>query len=189
MARLLSRALEEIFPFILYCINKNKLLKMVHDKEKLNEDISRYKALSNDCLKTRIQEEHDRAKLIDEKTNKFTLIFTVLIGLLKISIINPMDIIEKSSLLIFFFVATYIMFVVLMSLGAFATLPTYGYGTDFLLKIKDDNENYCRAEALVQQEKINIIRHDRNEATFQCLRNSVICSFVFLIIYFLNSFC
>jgi len=60
----------------------------------------------------------------------------------------------------------------IIALGALKTLPTYGYGTNFIIKSKDDVN--VKIAALAAQEKVNTARHLRNEAAYQCLRNGFI---------------
>ena len=63
----------------------------------------------------------------------------------------------------------YVLLAGFVALGALRTLPSYGYGTQFLLPQKDDQK--VLAEALARQETMNIIRHLRNETAYQALRN------------------
>ncbi len=60
----------------------------------------------------------------------------------------------------------------LIAVRALTTLPAYGYGTNFASVSGDP---LAVARALLAQEKINSLRHVRNEAAYQCLRNSLIC--------------
>ena len=65
-----------------------------------------------------------------------------------------------------------------IALGALKTLPSYGYGTDFLLRARDDRS--VLVYALAAQEKVNLIRHLRNECAYQSLRNGFVCLFLAL---------
>jgi hypothetical protein len=65
------------------------------------------------------------------------------------------------------------------ALGAIKTLTTYGYGTDHLLNQKKIGDSYL-AEALYAQERMNIIRHLRNESAYQSLRNGFLMLFIAL---------
>lgn len=67
------------------------------------------------------------------------------------------------------------------AIGALKTLPTYGYGTDFIIKGKNDIS--VLVHALASQEKMNIIRHLRNESSYQSLRNSMASLFMALLIF------
>ena len=79
-----------------------------------------------------------------------------------------------------FIASIYMLSAGIVALGAFKTLPTYGYGTDHLLKQKDIRDVYL-AQTLYSQERINIIRQLRNEAAYQSLRNG----FVILLLVFI----
>ena len=74
----------------------------------------------------------------------------------------------------------------LVALGALRTAPRYGYGTQFLLE-QDRPMNEILAESLARQEIVNIVRHLRNEAAFQSLRNGLLL-FIIVIVMFTGIF-
>src|SRR3972149_3947041 len=63
--------IEEIFPFLFFYLRKSKLTKEVNANT-LTHDKS-YDQLSEDDLKLRITQEHERSKRLDDKTFKMTL--------------------------------------------------------------------------------------------------------------------
>jgi len=137
----MRRLLEEILPFIFYLINRRKLLADADDSELIKDGgpLSSYRDLDEDTISTRIKEEHDRAKLIDEKTIKFTLTLTIALTLLSststfISKAVAHGVFQSLSTALSGASAVYMLIAGLISLGALTTLPTYGYGTFFLIK-------------------------------------------------------
>ena len=73
----------------------------------------------------------------------------------------------------------------ILALGALKTLPLYGYGTEFRLKVLDDDG--ARVTALAAQEKINFVRYMRNETAYECLRNGLIILLLSVILFTANS--
>ncbi len=69
----------------------------------------------------------------------------------------------------------------IISLGALKTVPKYGYGTQYEIQKEEKGANYL-ANALILQEDINIVRHLRNEAAYQCIRNGLFLLLTALII-------
>ena len=63
-----------------------------------------------------------------------------------------------------------------IALGALKTLPSYGFGTSILL-VKPKQLQQVLAESLARVESINLVRHLRNEAAYQSLRNGFILLF------------
>ena len=195
---MLLRMLEEIFPQYLFYKNKKSILKKVQEKFQLGKTIERYAELGLDGLDQRIKEERERGTKIDEKTFKFTLALSVSLTVLSVAsgaFVNllPSSSIYSSSISIMCGVASlYMLSAGIISLGAVKTMPTYGYGTEYLINRADVGAPYL-AEALCLQEKMNVIRHLRNEAAYQSLRNGFIILFVALLLSILiigsNRFC
>jgi len=59
-------------------------------------------------------------------------------------------------------------------------LAVYGYGTQHALRQKSGGVLYL-SQALYAQEKMNVVRHLRNEAAYQSLRNGFLVLLVVLI--------
>lgn len=76
----------------------------------------------------------------------------------------------------------YVLSAGFVALGALRTLPSYGYGTRFLLQ-QEDNAPSTVADALARQELMNNIRHLRNETAYQALRNGLILLFVAILLF------
>lgn len=175
----ISRIFEEAFPFFSYRRNRSRLEKRRACSNILNlEMFADYKKLSPEQLTRRLDDEHQRASAMDEKTFKMTL--SLSIGLTILGFTTAF--LTKSELdgmvlivllipvvlgLFYLLVASY------MALGALRTLPKYGYGTEFILKKSQGStqEVEILADALARQECMNIIRHLRNETAYQALRN------------------
>ncbi len=182
---LMCELFEEVCPFIVYFLNSKKLLAKASNKKSIENSSSffRYKNLDSDTINTRLVEEHERAKLIDEKTIKFILALTISFTLLSGANTYLSKSVENDAISLFATTTSgislfYMLFAGLIALGALKTLPTYGYGTEYFIQLKDDIDTGVRA--LLSQEIINCLRHIRNEATFQCLRNG----WIFLLISF-----
>ena len=65
-----------------------------------------------------------------------------------------------------------------MALGALRTYNKFGFGTKYTLAIHESDPKALRAEHLARQETVNNLRHCRNEAVFQAVRNGFILLFV-----------
>jgi len=136
-----------------------------------------YYGLAAETLKERIAEERERARSMDEKTFKMTLSLSIGLTILGTTISflvgkSPIPIFRTiiavtASLSIFYTLAGGFL-----ALGALKTLPSYGYGTEFL--IQAERGKRIAVGALASQEKMNLIRHLRNESAYQCLRNGFI---------------
>jgi hypothetical protein len=180
--------MEEIFPFLAYRNNKMKLICKL-ENTKIDSTLfsyDRYYSLPRDKLSERIAEERQRAVGMDDKTFKLTLSLTIALTLLGTTMQALAKDIEndviklafKADVLISIF---YILTGGFIALGALKTLPSYGYGTDFAIHSKSKSH---LIEALASQEIMNNVRHLRNEASYQCLRNGVVLLFIAIIIYF-----
>ena len=182
------RILEEFLPFIVYyCINRPKLIAAANDSELVKDGgpLSSYRDLDEDTIETRLKEEHDRARLIDEKTIKFTLTSSLALTLLSstspfiLKTVTHGDF-QLWSTVLSVISALFMLIGGLISLGALTTLPRYGYGTYFVIKARTDPD--IRIHALAAQEKVNLIRHCRNEAAFQCIRNGLLLLIVLFLV-------
>ena len=76
----------------------------------------------------------------------------------------------------------YVLAAGFVALGALRTLPSYGYGTQFMLQ-QQGNTQTILADALARQETMNIIRHLGNETAYQALRNGLLLLFVGILIF------
>ena len=93
----------------------------------------------------------------------------------------PSDSIANTISILCGIASVYMLISGIISLGALKTLPRFGYGTIHELELEKKGASYL-AEALVFQEKINIIRQLRNESSYQCLRNGFFVLLIALII-------
>ena len=162
-----------------------KLPELLKDKAFLG-----YDRLSVDELDRRLAEEHERAVALDDKTSKGTLFlsvgFSILgLGLTVISsskwiLLTTASSPIGSTWLILLFGASVIYFLTAswMALGALRTYPKFGFGTKYTLNLHDSDATALRAEQLARQETVNNLRHCRNEAVFQAVRNGFILLFV-----------
>ena len=188
MIQRVSVFFEEIFPFLFFYFSKRKLTKEVTNGSFASENSTykRYYKLPKEDLKSRIMQEHDRSKSMDDKTFKMTLAISfglTILGSTASLLVKGMPNPElKVTVAIFAGLSIfYSMTAGFTAIGALKTLPTYGYGTDFLLNAKDDISTLVKA--LAAQEKMNIIRHLRNESAYQSLRNSMALLFLALMIF------
>ncbi len=180
---ILKLVMEEIFPFSAFDKSKNRILKSIYDQENYliehKQTITEYLALDEKLLNTRLQEEHDRAIKIDDKTSKFILGLSLSLTILAAIAGSFFKLLPSGMLLtktISFICVTsscYMLIAGLISLGAFKTLPRYGYGSCFLIRRKNKGKSIL-AENVFMKERINIIRQIRNESSYQCIRNGLI---------------
>lgn len=183
----MERLVEEIFPFLFFFLRKKKIMGEV-DKETFASKAGPYEnyyQLSSEDLNARILQEHKRSKSMDDKTFKMTLAIsfglTILGSSANLFIKEiPYEALKILIALFSFLSIAYSMTAGFASLGALKTLPLYGYGTQFVSK-KDDIS--ALVQALASQEKMNIVRHLRNESAYQSLRNGMITLFVALFIF------
>ena len=190
-----ARIAEEAFPFAFYLRNASRLKARSELPEILQyDDFREYDRLSVAELDQRLTEEHERAVALDDKTLKITLFlsgaFSVLgLGLAVIS--SSSAILAKTASspiaptwLTLLFVTSVVYFIVAswMALGALRTYRRYGFGTRYLLARQDSSSAALRAESLARQETLNILRHCRNEAVFQTVRNGLILLLVGILV-------
>ena len=186
-----GRLAEEFFPFAYYLRNASRLKSRYKLPELLQDEaFLGYDRLSAEELDRRLAEEHERAVALDDKTSKGTLFlsvgFSVLgLGLTVISSSNWIPSKTESSpveatWLVLLFGASVIYFLAAswMALGALRTYQKFGFGTKYTLALHGPDPSALRAEHLARQETVNNLRHCRNEAVFQSVRNGFILLFV-----------
>jgi hypothetical protein len=184
----LSRIVEEIFPFGHYFTRKRRQWQRCQCNTILDAPpFDRYRTLSEAQLSGRLKEEHERASAMDDKTFKLTL--SLSIGLTVLGSTAALVIKAVASWAVQIILALLIglgLFYVLsagfVALGALRTLPTHGFGTQFVLQQQANGQN-ALAAALARQETMNIIRHLRNETAYQALRNGLILLFASILIF------
>lgn len=184
MLNIILLMFEEVLPFIFFVKNKRKKLNQIQARGASEEKI-RYSTLPIEKLNCRLSEEHERAIKIDEKTAKFTLGLSVSLTILStasgtLAKLLPDNDINSTIILLCGLSSVFMLIAGIISLGALKTLPKYGYGTIHELRAEEEGVCYL-AEVLIQQEDINIVRHLRNEAAYQCLRNGFFLLLVALI--------
>ena len=194
----LTRLFEEVFPFVAYFKNKNRLLKRLEQNDILSDqNYQEYETLPQDLLEQRLKDEHKRAVSIDDKTFKLTLtlsigfsVFGSIAAYLGTEILTDSE--ARPSCLFIYEILVNCLFAVgllyifiagWLAVGVVRTHETNGYGTDFMVKVNNQGKTVV-AEALARQETRNQTRVLRNEAAYQCLRNGTICIFVGVILNF-----
>lgn len=183
------RWIEEILPFLQFLGVKSKLEARSNADEILTRpEYSEYSSLEASALLQRIEEEHRRGALIDDKTFKLTLSLSIglaVLGsasalILKALASQEMKILVGSLLTVG---VAYVLTAGFLALTSLRTLPSYGFGTTFLLQRKADDESEIVATALARQETSNLLRHARNEAAYMTLRNGFLLLFVACVLF------
>ena len=173
----ISRIAEEIFPFGHYVLRSRRKKQQCVKKNPLQElQCTDYATVPVDGLKQRLSDEHQRASSMDEKTFRLTLSLSVGLTVLGSTAAFLTNMISSGTIQTISTIAIgcgvlYVLAAGFVALGALRTLPTYGYGTKFLLQCQNDQR--ALAEALACQEAMNIIRQLRNETAYQALRNGL----------------
>ena len=185
MQNIILLMVEEVLPFIFFVRNKRKKLNQIQAGGVSEEKIREYSTLSIEKLNCRLSEEHERAIKIDEKTAKFTLGLSVSLTILStasgaLAKLLPDNDINSTIIFLCGLSSVFMLIAGIISLGALKTLPKYGYGTIHELRAEEKEACYL-AKVLILQEDINIVRHLRNEAAYQCLRNGFFLLLVALI--------
>lgn len=166
----LFRALEELLPAVYFYYISNKCSKKLY--EFAYPEIEDYSKLPDEKIEERLKSEHERAQKIDEKTSKFTLGLSISLSIISGTASGVVKFLPKNQLndfivLLFGVSSLYMLSGGLLALGALKTLPKFGYGTYFEI-----NKNTATlARSLIGQEKVNTLRHIRNELSFMSLRN------------------
>jgi hypothetical protein len=183
------RVLEEIVPFFFYWMRaarKRKSIFSADFSDKNEIKLSGFSLLSVSQLESRLEEEHERAKAIDEKTIKFSMTISIaltIVGSASSVILKTIEIPSLQAIALLS-IGLSVIFTIsggMLSLGALKTLETFGYGTEHLIQKEKDNKSI--SIALLKQEELNIVRVLRNEATFQCLRNGFLLLLLAFSIY------
>lgn len=181
--------IQELFPFLTYFLQAQKIRRQVWslddiskpDNGKLARTARRYNNIERDEISARLRDEHDRAKKIDEKTFRFTLLISVglsIFGSAFAFIASEVASTNWAKTILVIISIAEVFFLVggLIALAAIRTMPFYGIGTEALLAKKNDaaTDMPVLSRWLVQQEQMNVIRQMRNEASYQCMRNGLI---------------
>lgn len=185
---MIRRIFEELFPFIYRSIYVRKIERRIQNEPERNNDL--YSKLEVDELNNRIEQEHTRARLLDEKTYKMTLSLTI--GLILVNstfafLIKEINYesLQMISIVLLWISIFYLLISGYIALSSLRSLATYGYGTIHLINYKETGKSIL-TKALNLQEETNIIRHLNNESSFQCLRNGFLLLFPVFAIFFLN---
>ena len=188
----IPRFLEEIFPFVSYLVYSRRQRRRSESGKILSErEFKNYIDLSEDKIKERLKEEHQRASTMDEKTSKLTFSISMALTFVGAAVvflkntISPVAMQAGLSVLInslIFLGLFYSTMAGLVALGALRTAPRHGYGTPLLLE-QDTHRRKKLTESLARQEVINLVRHLRNEAAFQCLRNGLLLFIVVIMMF------
>ena len=182
-----ARIAEELFPFAYYLRNSLRLKARSELPDILqHESFRQHDRLSLSELDRRLTEEHERASVLDDKTLKVTLFLSAgfsVLGLGLAIIGSSSSLLMKTAapqvgpILFTVLFGTSVVYFVLASwlaLGAVRTYPRFGFGTQYLLARQHSNSTALAAEHLARQETLNVLRHCRNEAVFQTVRNGLI---------------
>ncbi|WP_195322424.1 hypothetical protein [Klebsiella grimontii] len=188
-----SRIIDEVFPFLYFYYIANKKTVSVYDITFSNFEF--YSGLSDEKIVERLESEHNRAKEIDDKTFKFTLALSISLSIISAGASGVVKFLPESHLspyisFVFFLSSFYMLCGGLISLGSLKTLPKFGYGTYF--EINKNRESLIKA--IIGQEKVNIIRHIRNELSYMSLRNGfllilfalILCLFILATSFFVS---
>ncbi|WP_332399272.1 hypothetical protein [Vibrio metschnikovii] len=175
------RFIEELFPFIYFYYLSRKLINKLNDIAQ--SDIDAYSKLPDYKIEERLKDEHDRAQKIDDKTSKFTLGLSISLSIISASASGVVKFLPENNLndfivLIFSVSSLYMLSGGLIALGSLKTLPKFGYGTFFEI----NRSTSILAKSLIGQEKVNILRHVRNELSFMSLRNGFLMIFIALLL-------
>ncbi|KJF76320.1 hypothetical protein UA45_19220 [Morganella morganii] len=178
---MLSRVIEEIFPFVYFYYLLRKKKGNIYNITFSELDF--YSKLSDEKITKRLEDEHCRAKEIDDKTFKFTLALSISLSIISAGASGVVKFLPESYLspyisFIFFLSSFYMLWGGLISLGSLKTLPKFGYGTYF--EINKDRDFLIKA--ISGQEKINIIRYMRNELSYMSLRNGFLLILIAIIL-------
>ena len=177
--------MENILPFWPYAKIK-KFLKTQEQCPKILqlEQYRQYSSLPEDVLRARLDQEHERAGRLDEKTVKLS--FALSFGLAVLGVVGGVAIegglqatqaMSIALLLLGSVVGFYMAAAALLVAGSLQGEPWYGYGTNFMIELNkrgSGGRKMYYAEALARQELVNIRGYNRNTVTYLCLRNAII---------------
>lgn len=186
----ISRWAEELFPFVYFVVNSRPLLRKCACKSILNHrNFEGFTTLSVDQLTGRITEERFRAATLDEKTFKLTLSLSVALTLLGsagavVTRVLSFGAVHAILTTVFGVGLLYALAAGFTAVGALRSQRSYGYGTHFLLRQQQGNDpRTILADALARQETMNLVRHLRNEAAYQALRNGLVALLLGILIF------
>lgn len=188
----ISRIFEEVIPFIPYLVRSRRKRRQAECKNILNKkNFAEYRELSEQQILCRLTEERLRASAMDEKTFKLSLSLSVgltFLGLAATLLIKAIGYVTVQIILTSFIGlgVLYVLIAGSVAVGALRTLPSYGYGTGFLLQHQRQPQECLLAEALARQETMNIIRHLRNETAYQALRNGLLLLVVGILVFLIS---
>ena len=175
----LLRILEEVIPIATFVPRKRRKLKAAQaDEEPANA--ARYCEIDVEELSALLDDDRGRAATVDEKSFKLSLSLSVALTVL--GTLSPIlfDRITSRWLLIVcgvFILASVFNALVggFIALGAMDTLPSYGRGPLGIPKGASGARRRLLASSLARNELVGIARQLRNSATYQHLRNGLIC--------------
>ncbi len=175
------RIAEEFVPFFYFYYISNKKEKELYDITIKN--LGFYSGLSDEQIVERLASEHNRAKEIDDKTFKFTLALSISLSIISAGASGIVKFLPENSLnpyisFVLFLSSFYMLCGGLISLGSLKTLPKFGYGTYFEMH----RTRGSLIKAVIGQEKVNMIRHIRNELSYISLRNGFLLILLALIL-------
>jgi hypothetical protein len=175
----LKRVIEEILPIVYFYYIDTHLRNKIYECSL--SQVSIYSELSTKKIKQRLVDEHDRAIKIDNKTSKFTLGLSISLTIISVtasSIVKFLPANNLNTIIVFLFglSSLYMLTGGVLALGSLKTLPIFGYGTSFEI----NKNSSLLVRSLIGQEKINTLRHIRNELSYMSLRNGFIIIFMAL---------
>ena len=183
---------QEILPFITFVQNRSIMMKRVEVGYILQRiEYREYATLPVEDLMVRLREEFDRAARLDDKTFKLTLSWTIALAVVGVAIqlysTGPYPELYSAVTIVGLIALVYLLIGAVVALGGVRTMNTYGYGTQVLLGRGSENYLVQLASDLARQETMNLIRHGRNECSYQCLRNGLFTLFLAIALYFVAS--
>lgn len=189
----IANIVEEIVPFASLSINLSKVMSNFDDdRNKQFASYDKFLSLPLERLTEYMKWEQDRAKMIDEKSNRMTTFVAVsftVIGLVsgflpKEVEATGLDVLVKLAL---FIASTYLLIGGLISLSNARTQPLYGVGLRFISNLK--SSKFKKKEimsAIAHQVMVNNKRGLRNEAAYQSIRNGIFAFFISIEMYVLG---
>ncbi len=188
----ISRIFEEVIPFIPYWVHSRRKRQQAECKNILDQqNFTEYRELSEQQIMCRLMEERQRASAMDEKTFKLSLSLSVGLTFLGLAATFLIKVIGYATvqIILTIFIGLGVLYALsagYVAVGALRTLPSYGYGTGFLLQHQKQTQECLLAEALARQETMNIIRHLRNETAYQALRNGLFLLVVGILVFLIS---
>ena len=182
-----SQIIQEVFPFWYYVTIDRDLKRKINSRDRLRGE-EEYSTLDEERLEKCLEDEHQRASSIEEKTFKQFLslsfivaILTSALPLLQKNVIDLDGTIQEILNGIIVICLLYVCFAGFSVLRAIRTQTIYGYGASFLLKRQSKGKQILTG-ALVRQELTNLRIRNNNEVAFMALRNGFILVFIGILI-------